>query len=180
MLCNLSITFTNCIRCFQTLKEWIPASETLSQLLFCHSGQAKRDPESGIISKFWIPACAGMTTLMVISGITTQSLRGNDKKWKIATVRKTLLAMQPKLQNKISPNSNKITGMKPQSKLWKQIPQHAAGYYTLRFAGLDSSTCVSYCQRVSLRLTNFNSLRFWNLSLTINIMLANSCRAKYI
>jgi hypothetical protein len=24
----------------------------------------------------------------------------------------------------------------PQSKLWKQIPQQAAGYYTLRFAGL--------------------------------------------
>ena len=37
-------------------------------------------------------------------------------------------------------------------------------------SGLDSSTCVSYCQRVSLRLTNFNSLRFWNLSLTINKM----------
>jgi GTP cyclohydrolase III len=26
--------------------------------------------------------------------------------------------------------------MKPQSKLWKQISQQAAGYYTLRFAGL--------------------------------------------
>jgi hypothetical protein len=26
--------------------------------------------------------------------------------------------------------------MKPQSKLWKQIPQQAAGCYTLRFAGL--------------------------------------------
>jgi len=26
--------------------------------------------------------------------------------------------------------------MKPQSKLWIQIPQQAAGYYTLRFAGL--------------------------------------------
>jgi hypothetical protein len=26
--------------------------------------------------------------------------------------------------------------MKPQSKLWKQIPQQAAGHYTLRFAGL--------------------------------------------
>jgi len=26
--------------------------------------------------------------------------------------------------------------MKPQSKFWKQIPQQAAGYYTLRFAGL--------------------------------------------
>jgi hypothetical protein len=27
-------------------------------------------------------------------------------------------------------------GMKPQSNLWKQIPQQASGYYTLRFAGL--------------------------------------------
>jgi len=27
-------------------------------------------------------------------------------------------------------------GYEPQSKLWKQIPQQAAGYYTLRFAGL--------------------------------------------
>jgi hypothetical protein len=31
--------------------------------------------------------------------------------------------------------SHRITGMNPQSKLWKQIPQQAAGY-TLRFAGL--------------------------------------------
>jgi hypothetical protein len=30
--------------------------------------------ESSIISKFWIPACAGMTVLMVISYIATQSL----------------------------------------------------------------------------------------------------------
>jgi hypothetical protein len=30
----------------------------------------------------------------------------------------------------------KITGMKPQSKLWKQIRKLAEGYYTLRFAGL--------------------------------------------
>jgi hypothetical protein len=57
--------------------------ETLSQLLFCHSGQAKRDPESSnfeLVPVFrrddvWIPAFAGMTTLMVISGITTQSRR---------------------------------------------------------------------------------------------------------
>jgi predicted RNA binding protein YcfA (HicA-like mRNA interferase family) len=27
-------------------------------------------------------------------------------------------------------------GYEPQSKLWKQIPQQAAGYYTLRYAGL--------------------------------------------
>jgi len=27
----------------------------------CHSGQAKRDPESRIFKRFWIPAFAGMT-----------------------------------------------------------------------------------------------------------------------
>jgi hypothetical protein len=32
-----------------------------------------------------------------------------------------------------------ITGMKPQRKLWKQIRKLAAGYYTLRFAGLFNS-----------------------------------------
>src|ERR1035437_1893672 len=41
--------------------------------LFCHSVQAKRDTESSVISKFWIPACAGMSILMVLSDITTQS-----------------------------------------------------------------------------------------------------------
>jgi len=34
------------------------------------------------------------------------------------------------------PFALQITGMKPQSNFWKQIPQPAAGYYTLRFAGL--------------------------------------------
>jgi len=29
-----------------------------------------------------------------------------------------------------------ITGIKPQNKHWKQIPQQASEYYTLRFAGL--------------------------------------------
>jgi hypothetical protein len=28
-----------------------------------HSGQAKRDPESGLFKAFWIPAFAGMTEL---------------------------------------------------------------------------------------------------------------------
>src|SRR5450759_3907263 len=41
--------------------------------LYCHSVQVKRDTESSVISKFWIPACAGMTILMVLSAITTQS-----------------------------------------------------------------------------------------------------------
>ena len=44
-----------------------------------------------------------------------------------------------------------ITGMKPQSKLWKQIPQQAAGYYIL------------LCRII--RLTNFSILRFFNSSL---------------
>jgi hypothetical protein len=39
--------------------------ELLAKLLkareSCHSGQAKRDPESSIFEQFWIPAFAGMT-----------------------------------------------------------------------------------------------------------------------
>ena len=39
--------------------------EPLANLSFwpkgCHSGQAKRDPESRFIKHFWIPAFAGMT-----------------------------------------------------------------------------------------------------------------------
>ena len=57
---------------------WIPAFETVSQLYFCHSVQAKRDTESSIFIKFWMPAFAGMTALMALSAITTQSLRRND------------------------------------------------------------------------------------------------------
>jgi hypothetical protein len=38
--------------------------ETVSQFNFCHSGQAKRDPESRNINEFWMPACAGMTTFL--------------------------------------------------------------------------------------------------------------------
>jgi len=41
------------------------SSEPLAKLLkargSCHSGQAKRDPESSIFERFWIPAFAGMT-----------------------------------------------------------------------------------------------------------------------
>jgi hypothetical protein len=40
-----------------------------------------------------------------------------------------------KIAGKIYPDQE-ITGMKPQSKLWKQIRKLAAGHYTLRFAGL--------------------------------------------
>ena len=46
--------------------------ETVSQLPFCHnlkvtrSVQAKRDTESRIINEFWMPACAGMTTFILI------------------------------------------------------------------------------------------------------------------
>ena len=38
-----------------------PPLEPVSQLLFCHSVQAKRDTESSIFNIFWIPAFAGMT-----------------------------------------------------------------------------------------------------------------------
>jgi len=42
------------------------------------SVQAKSDTESSVFSKFWIPACAGMTALMALLAITTRSLSGND------------------------------------------------------------------------------------------------------
>ncbi len=51
----------------------LPGLETVSQLLFCHSVQAKRDTESSIINEFWIQAFAGMTIIVVISYIMTQS-----------------------------------------------------------------------------------------------------------
>ncbi len=35
--------------------------------------QAQRDTESSIISKFWMPVFTGMTTLMALFAITTQS-----------------------------------------------------------------------------------------------------------
>jgi len=38
--------------------------------------QAKRDTESSIFSKFWMPAFAGMTVLMALSPIMTQSPMG--------------------------------------------------------------------------------------------------------
>jgi hypothetical protein len=38
----------------------------VSQLQLCHSLPAKRDTESSIINRFWIPAFAGMTALMAL------------------------------------------------------------------------------------------------------------------
>jgi hypothetical protein len=35
----------------------------------CHSGQAKRDPESRIFRQFWIPAFAGMTNELTLPRI---------------------------------------------------------------------------------------------------------------
>jgi hypothetical protein len=46
-----------------------PANESVTITFFCHSVQAKRDTESSIFCKFWIPACAGMTVLMALSAI---------------------------------------------------------------------------------------------------------------
>ena len=40
--------------------------------------QAKRDTESSKLNKFWIPAFAGMTSLMALTAIATQPLRRND------------------------------------------------------------------------------------------------------
>ena len=51
----------------------------------------------------------------------------------------------------------KITGMKPQNKLWKQIRKLTAGYYTLRFAGLFPIPIYRYW---IVRPTNFSALRF--------------------
>jgi hypothetical protein len=44
---------------FSTKLEMIP--KLLNAVENRHSGQAKRDPESRIFKKFWIPAFAGMT-----------------------------------------------------------------------------------------------------------------------
>jgi hypothetical protein len=38
-----------------------PPAKLLKARGSCHSGQAKRDPESSIFDQFWIPAFAGMT-----------------------------------------------------------------------------------------------------------------------
>jgi len=51
----------------------IPAKRLCRNPHLCHSVQAKRDTESSIISKFWMPAFAGMTLMIVLSAITTQS-----------------------------------------------------------------------------------------------------------
>jgi hypothetical protein len=37
--------------------------------------QAKRETESSIFNNFWMPVFTGMTVLMVLSAITTQSRR---------------------------------------------------------------------------------------------------------
>jgi hypothetical protein len=44
------------------------------------SVQAERDPGSGKINSYWIPAFVNMTTLLLIHAIPTQSIRGNDKR----------------------------------------------------------------------------------------------------
>jgi hypothetical protein len=57
---------------------------------------------------------------------------------------------------KISGKRKKVNhGYEPQSKLWKQIPQQAAGYYNPPLCGI-------------VQLTNFAALRFRNWSFTNN------------
>jgi hypothetical protein len=48
------------LRDHQSLKNEVPA-KLLKAGENRHSGQAKRDPESRIFNRFWIPAFAGMT-----------------------------------------------------------------------------------------------------------------------
>jgi hypothetical protein len=48
----------------------------VSQLPFRHSVQAKRDTESSIFSKFWMPTFVGMTVFMALFTIVTQSQSG--------------------------------------------------------------------------------------------------------
>jgi hypothetical protein len=54
---------TNCL--FPSFRRKPESSEALAKLLKAvenrHSGQAKRDPESRIFKRFWVPAFAGMT-----------------------------------------------------------------------------------------------------------------------
>jgi len=58
--------------------------ETVSPLPFCHSVQAKRDNESSIFNKFWLPAFAGMTGLTTLSAIATYGIMspaGGGRGW---------------------------------------------------------------------------------------------------
>jgi hypothetical protein len=70
-------TFVNRIEFGMTIHNFAPArhpgEEVVSQCHFRHSVQAKRDTESRIFNKFWIPAFAGMTTSAGFCAITTQS-----------------------------------------------------------------------------------------------------------
>jgi hypothetical protein len=54
-------------------KTLLPAFQAVSQLPFRHSVQAKRDTESSIFSKFWMPTFVGMTVFMALFTIMTQS-----------------------------------------------------------------------------------------------------------
>jgi len=51
----------------------------------CHSGL---DPESSIFNTFWMPVFTGMTTLIALFAIVTQSLRRYD------TVKKNFSKLQ--------------------------------------------------------------------------------------
>ncbi len=58
--------------------------EAVSQLYLCHSVQAKRDMESSISNKFWIPAFAGKTPLMALPVIVTQPRKPESRIKKIS------------------------------------------------------------------------------------------------
>jgi len=46
--------------------------------------QAKRDTESSIFSKFWMPAFAGMTVLIALSAIATQSRKPESRTGRVS------------------------------------------------------------------------------------------------
>jgi len=49
-----------------------PLVKFLTERGSCHSGQAKRDPESRTFNHFWIPAFAGMTEEMAFAGSSNE------------------------------------------------------------------------------------------------------------
>ena len=48
-------------------KYFWPPAKLLREKRSRHSGTAKRDPESRIFKKFWIPACTGITEEMTFA-----------------------------------------------------------------------------------------------------------------
>ena len=67
-------------------------------------------------------------------------------------------------------NNKKITGIKPQSKLWKQIPQQAAGYYT-PFIRDNSAYKLLFASLRSLSLITLRFAGLFNLPISLRFAL---------